>query len=158
MENFEVKNAALQVRASKYKQLTVEERNGILQDLLQLRKRQKLKHGAINEVAADFDVTRLTVFRIWHAAQRQYNEGKVCADVSSKKKRKCGRKRKDYSTNLAAIPGIAYNRRGTSRSLSSAVDILKSTLFDIFKQGAHLRQTTLVSSQEALDKTHLCLN
>ena len=92
MENFEVKNAALQVRTCKYKQLTVEERNGILQNLLQLRKGQKLKHGAINEVAADFDVTRLTVSKIWHAAQRQYNEGKVCADVSLKKEKEMWQK------------------------------------------------------------------
>lgn len=45
---------------------------------MQLEKGKRLKHGTINKIAADFGVTRLTVSRFWHAAQKQYSEGKIC--------------------------------------------------------------------------------
>ena len=86
-------------------------------------KEKKLKHGAINEVATAFRVSGLTVSRIWHAAQTQYREGKICADISSKKKERCRRKHKDYSKNLAQIKNARLNRRGTLRSLSFAISI-----------------------------------
>ena len=92
-----------------------------------------MQHGAINIVAADFEVSRLTVSKIWHIAKKQYSEGKISADVSSNKKKKCGRKRKDYSENLANMKNIPMNRCGSIHCLSAAIDIPKSTLFDVFK-------------------------
>ena len=124
----------LQKRDVKSKPLTYEQRRGVLEQVLQMKKNQKLEHSVINKVVAAFNKSRLSVSRIWHTAQVQYREGKICVDVSSKKKEKCGRKRKDYSANLAEIKNIPLNRWGTIRSLSFAIDIPKSTLFDIFKQ------------------------
>lgn len=125
----------LRKRRSKTQQLTLNQRNGILQRLLQYRKGDKLQHGAINVVAADFQVSRITVSKIWHIAKRQYSAGQKFADVSSRKKKNCGRKRKDYSDNLAKMKDIPKNCCGSIRSLSAALDIPKSTLFDIFKRG-----------------------
>ena len=92
MENVEGNLLNLERRDSKYKQLTKEQRQGILEKLLQQMKENKLKHGAINEVATAFQVSRLTVSRIWHAAQTQYRKGKICADVFFKKEKKMRKK------------------------------------------------------------------
>ena len=64
MENSEEELINLKRRDSKYKQLTTEQRHGILEKLLQHMKENKLKHGAINDVATAFQVSRLTVSRI----------------------------------------------------------------------------------------------
>ncbi|TBU00018.1 hypothetical protein CWI36_1771p0010, partial [Hamiltosporidium magnivora] len=105
MENKEGNLLNLEKRDSKYKQLTKEQRQGILEKLLQ----------QMND-----------------KTKTQYRKGKICADVSSKKKKICGRKPKEYSSKLAQIKNTPLNRRRTPRSLSFAIDILKSTLFDIF--------------------------
>ena len=49
MENSEEELINLKRRDSKYKQLTTEQRHGILEKLLQHMKENKLKHGAIND-------------------------------------------------------------------------------------------------------------
>lgn len=163
MENSEEELINLERRDSKYKQLTTEQRHGILEKLLQHMKENKLKHGAINDVATAFQVSRLTVSRIWHTAQAQYREGKICADVSSKKKKKCGRKRKDYSNNLAQIKNTPFNRRGTLRSLSFAIGIPKSTLFDIFKSGKYFKRISstvkpTLTEKNKMDRLEFCLS
>ena len=56
MENSEEELINLKRRDSKYKQLTTEQRHGILEKLLQHMKENKLKHGAINDVATAFQV------------------------------------------------------------------------------------------------------
>ena len=69
-------------RDLKSKQLTLSQRNGILQTLLQFKKGEKLQRNAIKTVAAKFEVSRLTVSKIWHIAENQFNEGKISADVT----------------------------------------------------------------------------
>ena len=49
---------------------------------------EKLEHSVINKVAAVFHISRLSVSWIWHTSQAQCREGKICADISSKKKEK----------------------------------------------------------------------
>ncbi|TBU10867.1 hypothetical protein CWI38_1503p0010, partial [Hamiltosporidium tvaerminnensis] len=77
MENVEGNLLNLEKRDSKYKQLTKEQRQGILKKLLQQMKENKLKYGAINEISSAFQVSRLTVNRIWQTAQTQYRKGKI---------------------------------------------------------------------------------
>ena len=72
MEDFNQNNVDLQKRDVKSKQLTFEQRRGVLEQLLQMKKNQKLEHSAINKVAAEFHISRLSVGRIWHTAQLQY--------------------------------------------------------------------------------------
>ena len=153
MENSEGNLLNLERRDSKYKHLTKEQRQGILEKLLQQMKENKLKHGAINEVATAFRVSRLTVSRVWHAAQTQYREGKICADVSSKRKERCGRKPKDYSNNLAQIKNTPLNRRG----------IPKSTLLDIFKSGKYIKRISstvkpILTDKNKMDRLEFCLS
>ncbi|TBU04922.1 hypothetical protein CWI39_0741p0030, partial [Hamiltosporidium magnivora] len=77
MENVEVNLLNLERKDLKYKHYTKEKRQGILEKLLQQMKDNNLKHGAINEVSFAFQVSRLTVSRIWHVAQTQYRKGKI---------------------------------------------------------------------------------
>ena len=145
MENSEDNLVNLDRRDFKYKQLIKEQRQGVIKKLLQQMKENKLKHGTINKVATAFRVSRITVSRIWHAAQTQYRECKICADVSLKKKERCGRKAKNYSNNLAQIKNTPLNRRGTLRSPFLAIAIPKSTLFDIFKSGKYIERRIFYS-------------
>lgn len=139
MDNCTEGSVSLFNRRSKSKQLTPLERQAILQYLLQYREGQKLKQGTIKKAALFFKVSRLTIAKIWNIAKKEYEGGKLYADVSSQKK-KCGRKCKDYSAKLSQISNIPFNRRGTIRSLSFASGIPKSTLFDIFKKGSVLKR------------------
>ena len=114
---------------SRTKNLTPTERNGILQELLRrTTNSRKLKWGAIKEVADIFGVTRLSVSRVWSRATEDYSEGKSCADVSGRKKGRCGRKRNDYSDNYKVMRGVPFNERGTLRSLSCRIGVPKTTL------------------------------
>ncbi|TBU20886.1 hypothetical protein CWI38_0012p0020 [Hamiltosporidium tvaerminnensis] len=61
-------------------------------------------------------------------------------DIPSKKKKRCGRKPKDYSNNLARIKNTPLNRLGTFRSISFEIAIPKSTLFDVFKSGKYTKR------------------
>lgn len=164
MEYFNLNHLEIQRRHVKSKQLTNEQRQAILQQLLlSIENKEKLEHGAINKIAAAFHVSRLTVSRIWHIAQAQYREGKIYVDVSPKKKEKCGRKRKDYSNNLAEIKNIPLNRRGTFRSLSFAIDIPKSTLFNIFKRGKCFKRISstvkpTLTDRNKLERLKFCLS
>lgn len=163
MANSDQNCVELQGRSSKSKQLTLNQRNGILQKLLQYKNGEKLQHGAINTVAAEFAVSRLTVSKIWYIAKKQYSEGQISADVSSKKKKKCGRKRKDYSENLATMKNIPMNRRGSIRSLSAAIGIPKSTLFDVFKRGNDFKRISsavkpYLTEQNKLARLAFCLS
>ena len=75
MENSEGNLVNLERRDSKYKQLI----KGILEKLLH-----------------QFCVWSFQASRIWHAAQTQYREDKICGYVFSKKKERCERNPKDY--------------------------------------------------------------
>lgn len=53
----------------------------------------------------------------------------------SSRKHLSGRKRKDYTKELAAFRNIPVSRRGTLRSASSASGIQKTTLIEQIKDG-----------------------
>jgi hypothetical protein len=132
-------------RTTKTKNLSLEERKGILEALLlrtHNQKDRKLKRGAINEVASLFDCTRLSVSRVWHRAEEEYRSGKVCADVSSNVSKKSGRKPKDYSQNLADMKNVPFNRRGTLRTLSCAIGVPTTTLYERLTKQKELRRVT----------------
>jgi hypothetical protein len=102
-------------RSHKEKNLTNEQRTGILQKLLQHTKEGQytLKQGALKLVATKCGVTPLTVSQIWRRAKEQQSEGRISVDVSSHKKKNSGRKKKNYAANLARIPDTPLDRRGT---------------------------------------------
>lgn len=101
-----------QIRRRPKLEFSNEERNGILQFLLQKTVNGKLLRGAIQFTARDFKCNR-----IWKRAQGCYAEGKRCANVDSLKKKRCGRKKKDYSQNLMKMRDVPLNKRSTMQSV-----------------------------------------
>ena len=68
--NFDPNFIDLKGRSCKSKQLTLNQRDGIVQILWEYKKGEKLQHGAINIVAFDFEVSRLTVLKIYTTSFR----------------------------------------------------------------------------------------
>lgn len=69
------------------KNLTCDERNRIVQALLQQFKNKKLCRGAINSVAKEFKLNRKSVSRIWKTAKEQLISRNSAIKVISKKKK-----------------------------------------------------------------------
>lgn len=147
----------------KKKNLTNDQRNGILQYLLKRVKNGNcLKRGAIKDAATEFNVCRTTIFHIWKLAKNQYSEGKKFADVSSHMKN-CGRKKKDYTQAINIIKNVPLNRRGSLRSLSAAIQVPLTSLYRRFREdkqfekiSSHLKPTLTESNMKA--RLEFCLS
>ena len=132
-ETFEAVNASTSSQDRGGRELTDVQRNAILQALLQRSENRILKHGAVKDIAQQFDVGRNTVGRIWKRGIESLDKGNNAMDASSRKK-SCGRKKKSYS--LDQYTTIPLNQRGTVRSAAAAAGIPKSTFHGIIKSGA----------------------
>ncbi|TBU01191.1 hypothetical protein CWI36_1413p0010, partial [Hamiltosporidium magnivora] len=118
MENVEENLLNSEKRDSKYKQLTKEQRQGILEKLLQQMKENKLKH-------AEFGM------------QHKLNTEKA-----------------------RYVPMFLQKRK---KSLSFAIDIPKSTLFDIFKSGKYIKRISstvkpTLTDKNKMDRLKFCLS
>jgi hypothetical protein len=71
--------------------LTDDERQAAYEAILSKSRNGKPEKGAFTDIAAQFGVHPLTVSRIWHAGQKSIAEGSICANVSSKRKGRCGK-------------------------------------------------------------------
>jgi hypothetical protein len=118
----------------KRKQLTKEQREAILQALLQSLENRILRRGAINDVAPTFNITSLTVSNLWKRGIASFKGGGSVMDVSSRKTN-CGRKRNDVDEQLKRITTLPLNRRGTVRSAASSVAIPKTSCHRAVKRG-----------------------
>lgn len=145
------------------KEFSNEERNAILQFLLQKTAKGKLLRGAIQFAAREFNFNRMTISRIWKRAQGCYAAGKRCANVDSLKKKNCGRKKKDYSQNLIKMRDVPLNKRSTIRSLAYQINIPKSTLFRIFKSGESIKRVSstvkpFLTDENKIERLEFCLS
>ena len=104
MENVDDANVECKNSSDK-KELTNSKRRAVLQALLQRSKARILKRGTIKDVAATFGIGRNTVGRIWSRALESSSDMSVPMDASSRKFL-CGRKKKDYSSQLGKISTI----------------------------------------------------
>ena len=125
------------------------QRDAILQALLCLTKSPQnpedervLQHGAINQVAGQFQVTRLTVSNIWKRAKGSIGAGAVAMVVTNRKKKNCGRKKKDYSEEIENLRNIPITNRTCYRATAEASGIPLSKLFKIVKNGEGIRRHT----------------
>jgi hypothetical protein len=132
-ETFEAVNASTSSQDRGDRELTNDQRNAILQALLQRSENRILNHGAVKDIAQQFDVGRNTVGRIWKRGIESLDKGNNAMDASSRKK-SCGQKKKSYS--LDQYTTIPLNQRGTVRSAAAATGIPKSTFHGIIKSGA----------------------
>ena len=93
----------------------------------------KIKRGSLGDCAKEFNCSTKTIKRIWDRHLATVSPECPAGDVSLRRTN-CGRKRKPLS-DLANIENIAYNERGTQRSLSKATGIPRTTLRDRLKEG-----------------------
>jgi hypothetical protein len=112
--------------------LTERERQDIYEDLLRLSNNGKLKRNSTTLVAAKYNVTVRTIQRIWQRAKKCLEQG-IAVDVKSLRPKNCGRKK--IQVDLTRVVDIPLNRRGTIRSLATALNINKSSLHRLFKEG-----------------------
>lgn len=106
--------------------------NVILQNLLQVKKSQKLGlHIKLQQV-----LEKLVWRYLKFGTPLKNSTGKVtCVNISYKKKEKYGRKRKEYTKNLAKTKDVSsYIAKDLSEVYLSLLAFKKSILFDIFKQ------------------------
>lgn len=109
--------------------LTNAERQSVYEYLLEHQVNGKLPHKTIKKAITHFKKSRSTISRIWRQAKKSKAAGQAPADVTSKKKEKCGRKRNDYSKIIAKVKTVPLNRRGTIRGLACTIDLPQTTTF-----------------------------
>ena len=112
------------------KNLSEVKQNAIFRKLLENKVGDKLKHGAIPEVARQFSVSRVTVYKIWNKIKAAVDGEAV--DLSSKKKGFHKKKDHNIEEKLLDVP---LNKQGTIWSTSRHIGVPKSTLHRYFKCG-----------------------
>ena len=110
--------------------LTERERQDIYEDLLRLSNNGKLKRDSTTLIAAKYNVHVRTIQRVWQRAKKCLEQG-IPVDVKSLRPKNCGRKK--IQVDLTRVVDIPLNRRGTIRSLATALNINKSSLHRLFK-------------------------
>ncbi|VFQ76659.1 unnamed protein product [Cuscuta campestris] len=90
------------------------------------------QYGHINKLAAQFNVSRKTVSKIWAIAKKQIEQG-VAIDVRSRLVGKKGRKR--TVMDAQAIADTPLRKRTNVRSLAAAIGKPKSTVHEWINKG-----------------------
>ena len=110
------------------------ERRRVLEALLAQSRGGKLKHGAIGSVSKQFGLSRTTVSQLWQRGLKNINNGAGFMDVSSRKKL-CGRKKKDYSTQIASLSSVPLRQRQNLRSAAASINVPTTVLFQRKQEG-----------------------
>lgn len=152
----------LKMDNNRTRELHENQRENILHFLLMRYKNNKLNHSAINEAAENFKVHRRTISRLWKRAQQSKKDGDEVFNVKSRKRGRCGPKKKDYSQQLEKIKDLPLNQRRTLRSLSNAVNIPRTTLYRIFKKGEVFKRVSssikpILTDENKIRRTQFCL-
>lgn len=139
--------------------LTLQQRISIYHTLLEGSINGKLPKGILQETAARFSVSRLTISRIWHRGRNSIREGKICADVSSRKLGNSGPKYRER--DLSRMKQIPLRLRKNLRTLAVQLDIPKSTLHDSMKRGAIKVVSSAIkpylTEENKLDRLRYCI-
>ena len=120
--------------------LTSQERRDIVQALLLMvvpgDAELKLVLGAIKSVSDTYHVDRKTIRRIWQRAVANFFNPDIRSLVSSPNiKGNSGRHQKWVRQDVRdAVVSLPLNQRRTIRSIASALDIPKSSLFEMKRQ------------------------
>jgi DNA invertase Pin-like site-specific DNA recombinase len=122
----------LQEGTNMLKNLTQRERQDIYQDLLQLSTNGTLQRNSTTLIAAKYNVHVRTIQRVWQRAKNCLAQGRP-VDVNSLRPNNCGHKK--IQVDLSRVADIPLNRRGTIRSLAYALEINKSSVHRLFKEG-----------------------
>ncbi|XP_057811364.1 uncharacterized protein LOC131025581 [Salvia miltiorrhiza] len=107
------------------KELSTEQQNQIVQFILHGSVNGKPSRGKLLEAQLKWSVSRWTIYRLWGAAKKQQEKGKVIHLVSGKKT-KIVKKQLHLDTTL--LSSLAYSKRGTIRRLVVGLGNSKSTV------------------------------
>ncbi|XP_074271219.1 uncharacterized protein LOC141595145 [Silene latifolia] len=135
------------------------ERERICHLLLEKTNDGKLKHGAMNEVAAQFGVCRKTVTKLWKQAKMQHAAGHGIS-VNSKLKGRQMPKRKVFDTNK--LESIELLKRTTQEGVSKGMGVSQSTVSRWVKADLIDSHTNaikpLLSDKNKLERLIYCLS
>jgi hypothetical protein len=122
-------------RNKKKPNTTNETRVATLAFLSQPQKDGRLCHGATQEAMVNFGVSGETIRRIWRLGREGVMNPTKSLDVSSKKKGKCGRKRKWDEEKLKEVKNIPLYDRQTLDRFAFCIGIPKTFLWRLLKDG-----------------------
>ncbi|XP_074289476.1 uncharacterized protein LOC141614629 [Silene latifolia] len=135
------------------------EREKICHLLLEKTNDGKLKHGAMNEVAAQFGVCRKTVTKLWKQAKMQHAAGHGIS-VNSKLKGRQMPKRKVFDTKK--LESIELLKRTTQKGVSKGMGVSQSTVSRWVKADLIDSHTNaikpLLSDKNKLERLIYCLS
>ena len=147
--------------ANKTKELTNTQRQEIANFLLKNSTNGKLKRGLIKAAKIEFGRSILTISKLWKKVKVQLNQGSHVINVQNRKSL-CGRKKKDRHNVMDRIKQVPWIQRQTLRSLSNAVNIPKSSLHRMLKNGdihrAHTSLKPLLNAQNRENRRLYCLS
>ena len=102
-----------------------ETQTAILVFLSQQHKDGRLNHGATQEAMVNFCVSGETIQQIWRLGRERVIDTTKSLDVSSKKKGRCGRKRKWDEEKLKKVKNISLHERQLRIGLPFALEFQK---------------------------------
>ena len=122
----------LTMETSSKKNLTIEQTNALINDLLD--KSSALARGAVQECSKKFEITPSQVYRIWRAAQQsRKNNGRY--HLSPRKKGRSGRKTMYDSTKVdETVESVDPQKRGTIRGLADSLGFSYTTTWRLIKE------------------------
>lgn len=114
------------------KDLTTNERNLAVQFLLIRQNNGKLIHGAVNEAAAEFAISRRTVSRIWAEAKKKRSAGQMIVLKSAKMN---APRKKKIIIDIDLIKSLSTQKRASIRRLAVSIGCKKTTVARWITQG-----------------------
>ncbi|XP_048502969.1 uncharacterized protein LOC125498744 [Beta vulgaris subsp. vulgaris] len=119
-------------REGNKKNLTNDQRKFLVDRLLMMSTDGVLPKGAMKTMCEEYNVTRVTLWRLWSTVKSQLQQGLI-VDVNNKKKGRAGRKPKEW--DLEKIKAIPIEKRTTIRALANALEIGISVVYRLMKSG-----------------------
>lgn len=99
---------------------------------------RKLIHGSIGAVARQFGVTAPTVSSVWKRGKQSIEDGGGHMDVAYRRA-SCGRKKKDYSAQLATLPNVPLLQRTSLRATAASLGVPMSAVHRLLKNKQGIR-------------------
>ncbi|XP_057809045.1 uncharacterized protein LOC131023517 [Salvia miltiorrhiza] len=123
------------------KNLSNQERNRIVQYLLQNLKNGKPRKGAMKEAVSVFKSSKRTVSRLWAAAKKQQDKGEQIYLTSAKPN---APRRKRVHVDIELIQSLELHKRSTIRRLAVGINRSKSTVWRWVNQGLIRAHTSAI--------------
>ena len=117
----------------KRKFLYDKDRQAISYLLLKHSRNGKLDRGVVNKFSSMYSVSKCVIRHIWQKT-------KSGEDICHKRAKQCGRKRANFDPDV--FLQIPLSKRTTFRGLSSALNINKTSLFRLQKEGVISQETS----------------